>query len=332
MFGANTFLPFTTSNRRTHLAGSGVLDDHLADSGAQNDGNSQGTNADSTSCPSGFVKGKCDASAKYKLPAHSRDFFTTWSFWLCCIAVVAAMLYAIGQCVVGVLECKAAKAGAGKPTSKAIKYLHIILTYMLAPLALCGASNSIGVLATSQQFLGWNFTQGIVVTDDAAATNTSLSQQMPMQMPIQMPMQVPMQQQTMQQQTSTSSSQLGMSLPFADAVFRDNFVVHIAPALAAFVVLLLLATGRNGPAIPQWRVMVVAIACMLVFLVLYLCVPASDENGKQYFGWDKIKYVYNDPQPWMFAAQLVFVALALVMVPCCLLSRKNPWTVACTAP
>lgn len=311
---ANAMSAFTFTNRGNLFA-----TQPLPDSGAQNDGNSQGTNADSTSCPSGFVKGECDASAKYKLPAHSTDFFTTWSFWLCCIAVVAAMLYAIGQCVVGVLECKAAKAGAGKPTSKAMKNLHIVLAYVLAPLALCGASNSIGVLATSQQFLGWNFTQGIVVTDDPAATNTSLSQQKPMQVP-------------MQQQTNTSSSQLGMSLPFADAVFRDNFVVHIAPALAAFVVLLLLATGRNGPAIPQWHVMVVAIACMLVFLVIYLCVPASDENGKQYFGWDKIKYVYNDPQPWMFAAQLVFVALALVMVPCCLLSRENPWTVACTAP
>jgi len=257
---------------------------------------------DVAACASGFVSGVCDPSAKYKLPARHGDFYTTWSFWMCVLALCFAFVYVVAQAALG---C------ASKPTqlrlSSLHKVLHKVLAYGIAPVALWGAANSIGVLATSQQFLGWNFTQGIV-TDDSAQQNQNVFRQY---------------------DDGTQQKQLGMTLPFTDGVFKINFVEHICPGLAAFVVLLLLATGRNGPGVNRWYVVLASAICMVVFLALYLGIPAKDESGNEYFGWDKVKYVYNDPQPWMFVAQLVLTVLALVVVPTCVLNGENPWTTAC---
>jgi len=232
------------------------------------------------------------------MPARHEDFYTTWSFFMCCIAAVLAVVYVIAQ---GALGCRPASS---RP-SKVVDVLQGIVGYGVVPVALWGAANSLGVLATSQQFLGWNFTQSIQFPGKRAEDGAQLGKGKP------------------------AGAQLGMSLPFADAVFKDNFVVHIVPGLAAFVVLLLLATGRNGPKVNRWFVMLAGFVCMLLFLALYLATPAVDENGKKYFGWDKVKYVYNDPQPWMFVTQLVLSALTLVIVPSCLLNRENPWATAC---
>ena len=256
-------------------------------------------------CASGFVNGACHASAKYKLPARKGDFYTMWSFFMCWIAVGLALVYVVAQ---GALGCKPAPSSSSSSSSSsspspsnAANVMHSIIGYGVVPVILWGAANSLGVLATSQQFLAWNFTQG-VKTDGSKQDNTE-----------------------------DDGAQLGMTLPFCDAVFRDNFIVHIVPGLAAFVVLLLLATGRNGPNINRWFVMLAGFVCMVVFVALYLCTPAVDENGKQYFGWAKIQYVYNDPKPWMFAAQLALSALTIVVVPSCLLNRENPWATACAS-
>ena len=250
--------------------------------------------APSSKCASGFVKGPCDESAKYKLPARKGDFYTTWSFFMCCISSVFALVYAVAQCVLGCSRSTGTRASL-----KVRAGVHAVLAYAVVPVALWGASNSLGVLATSQLFLGWNFTQG-VVTDDAKSSAKK-----------------------------ETDKKLGMALPFADAVFQDNFFAHIVPALAAFVVLLLLATGRNGPDVKWWIVFAASAACMVLFCLLYLGIPAVDEDGNRYSWWSKIQYVYNNPQPWMFAAQLVLTALALVIVPACLLNRETPWTAAC---
>ena len=184
-------------------------------------------------CASGFVNGACDPSVKYKLPARKGDFYTIWSFFMCCIAVGLALVYVVAQ---GALGCKPASSSPSKAASKAANVMHSIIGYGVVPVILWGAANSLGVLATSQQFLGWNFTQG-VVTGDAKQDNTE-----------------------------DDGTQLGMTLPFCDAVFQDNFILHIVPGLAAFAVLLLLATGRNGPNINRWFVMLAAFVCMVVFV------------------------------------------------------------------
>ena len=252
---------------------------------------------------------------------------------MCGIALCFAVAYAASHCALGCRRGFSQEinrgsdatdtSSSGPGPSKLVQVIHSVLAYLVAPVALCGAANSLGVLATSQMFLGWNFTQGIVTNDTKQRYNKQTSEQ---KAEHQAEHQA---EQHMEAPRNDDKLKLGLSLPFADAVFQDNFIAHIAPALAAFVLLLLLATGRNGPNVNRWFVVVASFVCMLLFLILYMCVPAEDEKGKKYVWFAKINYVYNNPQPWMFAAQLVLTTLALVIVPSCLLSRKVPWVTAC---
>ena len=220
-------------------------------------------------CPLGIIEGRCDTAGSYKMPASTSDFYTTWSFYMVCISLGLACVYVVANEI---------NKAHGK-----VEWLGVVLSSIVAPLAVWGAANSIGVLATSQQLLGWNFTQSIDTGHVKAGKET------------------------------------GITLTFADYIFRDNFWAHIVPGLAAIVILLLVCCSRSASNVKPWHGIVAGLIAMVVFVGAYMCTPCAPpvttEDGKPLFAIGKINYVYNDPQAWMFISQAVLTVLVLVLVP-----------------
>lgn len=249
-------------------------------------------------CASRLLSGTCvtDPQAKYMLPSSTSAFYTTWSFYMCLIAAGLTVFYLIVYGIYGSSSSQFAGLLNSEDPNRSgwIKFLQFFVPYVMVPLIIWGAVNSLGVLATSQQFLAFNFMQSVDFPDVDAEGQIK-----------------------------------GMSLKFADYIFIDNFFVHIVPALIAIVILLLLCTGKFGPRVNRWGVVGACFIAMALFLLIYFVVPLK-EDGKNYFFLDKVAKVYNNPKWYLFAVQLVIVVLALFLIPLYMLGDSSPFEL--TAP
>jgi len=257
-----------------------------------------------SACTKGLIHGKCitdtDPKAGYQLPPSEADFYTTWSFYMCLIAAGLTVFYLILYGIYGSSTSQFAGLLNSEDPNRSgwIKFLQFFVPYVMVPLIIWGSVNSLGVLATSQQFLGFNFLQSI----------------------------------TLNKGDVPKGEIAGMSLKFADYIFVDNFIVHIVPALIAIVVLLLLCSGKFGPRVNRWGVVGACFIAMALFLTLYFVIPAKDPKGKNHFFLDKVSYVYNHPKWYLFAIQLVIVVLALFFIPLFMLGDSSPFELTAPAP
>jgi hypothetical protein len=242
-------------------------------------------------CPNGIIIGTCDTKSKYLISPNHGDFYTTWSFYMCMIAACLTVFYLLIYGVYG--DAHSAAKGFLSSTdpnrSGWVKFMQFFTPYVLTPIIIWGAVNSLGVLATSQQMLGWNFTQSL---QNAPADN--------------------------------GAKYGGLHLSFVDYIFVNNFWAHVFPALVAVVILVLLSLGKYGPNVKPWGVMVGCFVCFAIFLGVYLLVPAKNSEGTNVFGGAKVNAVYNNPPGWMFATQICMVVLMLVLVPMFMLSSTSP--------
>jgi hypothetical protein len=243
-------------------------------------------------CPKGIVSGPCVTAGHYKITGHESDFYTTWSLYMCLIAAGLTVLYLVIYGVYGAPSSPARGLlnSLAPGRSGWVKFMQIFTPYILVPIIVFAALNSIGVLATSQQFLGWNFMQSIAVPAPKAPNLN------------------------------------GIELTFADYIFKDNFFVHIMPALLAVVILFLLSIGKFGPRVNAWGVVGGVFAALVSFVGLYLLVPASNKS----MGLKKVNFVYNNPAWYLFATQLGLVTLGSFVVPLFMLSDK--WRLNLTGP
>lgn len=111
------------------------------------------------------------------------------------------------------------------------------------------------------------------------------------------------------------SSRVSVQINYLEYLLQDNFVVHIAPAIIAVVILMLLAVGTFQTAERETVSLVVLIFCLVIWAI-YFAVPVKDrETGESHVGWNKIAHVYSEPSGWIFAGQFVFSAAAAFMIP-----------------
>ena len=229
--------------------------------------------------------GVCDPDVKYHVPSGGEaSFYTTWSFYLCLVAVFFLACYLTATLT--------AKFGRGK--SVAIRsFKEKVLqnpVFQLVAVALIAMPflNSIGVLFTSQMLLAKNFKLGQATGKDIACPQLA-------------------------------DEPKSITTGFFNKTMDINLVFHIVPAIIAVAGLLLLSLNRTGRTLyrgketrggrgPKWNLALAGLifAYNLVFMGMYMVVPA---DGK--FGMAKVNDVYNDPPATFFVAQL-----AIVLVLC----------------
>jgi hypothetical protein len=107
---------------------------------------------------------------------------------------------------------------------------------------------------------------------------------------------------------------IAVEMPYVEYLMKDNFVVHIAPAIIGVVLLLLLSIGSFQTAERETVTLVVLIMCVVLWAV-YLVIPVNDREGKRHIGWNKVSHVYSDPSKWIFAGQVVYTLAASFIIP-----------------
>lgn len=118
---------------------------------------------------------------------------------------------------------------------------------------------------------------------------------------------------------------IAVEMPYVEYLMKDNFVVHIAPAIIGVVVLLILSMGTLRTAERETVSLVTLVMC-LILCAVYLAVPVKDKNtGISHLGWDKVSHVYSSPSGWIFTGQVVFTLAAAFLIPFCVIG-KGPCT------
>ena len=107
---------------------------------------------------------------------------------------------------------------------------------------------------------------------------------------------------------------IAVEMPYVEYLMKDNFVVHIAPAIIGVVLLLLLSIGSFQTAERETVTLVTLIMCVALWAV-YLLVPVKDGEGKRHIGWQKVSHVYSNPSKWIFAGQAVYTLAASFIIP-----------------
>jgi len=107
---------------------------------------------------------------------------------------------------------------------------------------------------------------------------------------------------------------ISVEMPYVEYLMKDNFVVHIAPAIIGVVLLLLLSIGSFQAAERETVTLVTLIMCVALWAV-YLIVPVKDRDGKRHVGLQKVSHVYSNPSGWIFAGQIVYTLAASFIIP-----------------
>lgn len=102
-----------------------------------------------------------------------------------------------------------------------------------------------------------------------------------------------------------------ISQPLLGFITSVNFKSHVLPGLIAVLALLACPKPRSNKTRCVFGLALVLF--LVVFVGLWLGVPAVTPDNHQVFGIDKINYVYNNPPLWIFGTQLV-VALLVIAV------------------
>lgn len=235
-------------------------------------------------CATGVRSGGiCDPDVKYHVPSGGEaSFYTTWSFYLCLIAVFFLACYLTVTATVKV----GSGASVGIRNFKEKVLLNPVFQLVAITLIAMPFINSIGVLFTSQMLLAKNFKLGQASGSDVVCPKLT-------------------------------DEPKSITTGFFSKTMDINLVFHIVPAIIAVAGLLLLSLNRTGRTLFRgkevqggrgwkWNLALAALIFVynLVFIGLYLAVPA---DGK--FGIDKVDDVYNDPPNTFFVAQLAIVLL-----------------------
>lgn len=107
---------------------------------------------------------------------------------------------------------------------------------------------------------------------------------------------------------------ISVEMPYVEYLMKDNFVVHIAPAIIGVVLLLLLSIGSFQTAERETVTLVTLIMCVVLWAI-YLIVPVKDRDGKRHVGLQKVSHVYSNPSGWIFAGQIVYTLAASFIIP-----------------
>ena len=237
-------------------------------------------NTNCGNCPTGMVKGgTCAGHVYYKTPAVGISaFYTTWSFILCIAACGFALVYLAGSV-------------ARKVSKGYTPFAEVTLDYILLPLIILAAANSVGVLLCSQLILKTNIKNSFHVPK------------------------------------GTDINQDAVTIKFLNNMLGLNFDEHILPALLAVGLVVLIICVPKAPASKKYITFAVSLLTWLVFLIAYFCVPvqakykkpestkSAKRDGKNLFFVDKINFVYNNP-PWYVFVLHVITAITII----CLLS------------
>lgn len=223
------------------------------------------------SCPDGiFYQGKCDKDGylEFAAPKTEATYYTTWSF----VLIVVSLLLAIVICIWSRAHKKHAITG----------WRSNLFKYVLCPLAILGASNSIGVFVVSQLILGNFFQSDVHVSKDNKDPSISLS--------------------------------------FMQDVNFWNNIVHLLPVVISFIILFLLSAStwptstKTHKVPPRIRTFLIALSIAIVFILVYLSVPYIDDNGDKHYFLDKLRYVYGaNTSAWIYPIGMVVVIAACFM-------------------
>jgi hypothetical protein len=103
-----------------------------------------------------------------------------------------------------------------------------------------------------------------------------------------------------------------ISQPLLGFITSVNFKSHILPGLIGALTLLACPKPRTNRTRCVFGLALVV--SLVVFVGLWMAVPATTSDNKQVFGIDKINYVYNDPPLWIFGTQVVVALLVIALL------------------
>lgn len=103
-----------------------------------------------------------------------------------------------------------------------------------------------------------------------------------------------------------------ISQPLLGFITSVNFKSHILPGLIG--ALALLATPKPKTNKTRCVFGLALVFFLVVFVGLYLAVPAVTPDHQQVFGIAKINYVYNNPPLWIFGTQVVVALLVAALL------------------
>lgn len=169
-----------------------------------------------------------------------------------------------------------------KPENMGVK----IFSNVIAVIILFGAINSIGVFITSQFFVAYNMKNSFGEVDNS------------------------------DQKTVNSISDLdeyAFGLSSLQQFNQINFQQHIVPAIVSIVSLTIITCGEL-PGKP-WISSIVLAVLFVVFVIVYMSVPTQREDGRTVIFFDKINYVYNNPNITLFIPQVCVVLFLIVVIP-----------------
>ena len=241
-----------------------------------------------TTCPTGITKGDCDEDTVYDAPSGGAPmFYTTWSFYMCFIAVGLLVLYLVMRGL-GKLGTTPGHPKLQAFNSKVIE--NPTFQALMVALIAMPAINSVGVLGTSQLLIAKNFKLKDVQSGEVLGPEATKSK--------------------------------SLSTTFFKDVMGINLDVHILPGIVGIVILLCLALGRtrnvNYPGNTKnvgrtWMsnlgIVGLILALNLIVIGIWMAVPENDKRGI-----DKLNDVYADPPAYFFVIQLLLVVLLAFLV------------------
>lgn len=103
-----------------------------------------------------------------------------------------------------------------------------------------------------------------------------------------------------------------ISQPLLGFITSVNFKSHILPGLIGVLTLLACPKPRTNRTRCVFGLALVVF--LVVFVGLWMAVPATTSDDNQVFGIDKINYVYNNPPLWIFGTQVVVALLVIALL------------------
>lgn len=245
-------------------------------------------------CKHGLLHdGRC-GDLRYRFVEDRSAYFTSWNFFLIIAALALVLLVYLPANLIDGGSFLQGKYG-------------FLVNYIVTPLIITSVIGSIGVLLTSQSIVAFNFQQ-MVEIGHIPPVRTAIQQENDGQS-------ATSQVKRTLAHPEVDSSRVSVQMDYLQYLLQDNFVVHIAPAIIAVVILMLLAVGTFQTAERETVALVVLIFCLVIWAV-YFAVPVKDpDTGEDHIGWNKVAHVYSEPSGWIFAGQFVFSAAAAFMIP-----------------
>lgn len=104
---------------------------------------------------------------------------------------------------------------------------------------------------------------------------------------------------------------LAVSISFVQKLLSHNFMWHVF-TLVFVVILGLGITMVPAPStlLGRGAVFLAAFLYFVVFVLVWLVVPITNDQNKKIMGWDKIMYVYRNPKGYYFT--VVFPSVAML--------------------